>query len=122
MLTMLEDATIFAARRAGARGYMLKGAAPDGIVCAVTAIAIRAAISALSSPRGWRISSPERNRPTARWRRGSGPGRQAVGALGPVASSGRFAGRRQTVLIPDHAMTVCRRLPDSRSSLLILPE
>jgi DNA-binding NarL/FixJ family response regulator len=40
MLTMLEDDTsVFAAMRAGARGYILKGADPDQIVRAVTAVA-----------------------------------------------------------------------------------
>jgi DNA-binding NarL/FixJ family response regulator len=40
MLTMLEDDTsVFAALRAGARGYILKGADPDQIVRAVTAVA-----------------------------------------------------------------------------------
>jgi DNA-binding NarL/FixJ family response regulator len=40
MLTMLEDDTsVFAALRAGARGYVLKGAGPDQILRAVTAVA-----------------------------------------------------------------------------------
>jgi Response regulator containing a CheY-like receiver domain and an HTH DNA-binding domain len=40
MLTMLEDDTsVFAAMRAGARGYVLKGAAPEEIIRAVTAVA-----------------------------------------------------------------------------------
>jgi DNA-binding NarL/FixJ family response regulator len=40
MLTMLEDDTsVFAALRAGARGYVLKGAGPDEILRAVTAVA-----------------------------------------------------------------------------------
>jgi len=40
MLTMLEDDTsLFAALRAGARGYVLKGAAPDEIVRAIVAVA-----------------------------------------------------------------------------------
>ncbi|MDG6110492.1 response regulator transcription factor [Dactylosporangium aurantiacum] len=40
MLTMLEDDTsIFAALRAGARGYVLKGAAPDEIIRAIVAVA-----------------------------------------------------------------------------------
>jgi DNA-binding NarL/FixJ family response regulator len=40
MLTMLEDDTsVFAAMRAGARGYILKGARPDQILRAVTAVA-----------------------------------------------------------------------------------
>jgi DNA-binding NarL/FixJ family response regulator len=45
MLTMLEDDTsVFAAMRAGARGYVLKGAAPDDIVRAITAAAAGEAI------------------------------------------------------------------------------
>jgi DNA-binding NarL/FixJ family response regulator len=40
MLTMLEDDTpVFAAMRAGARGYILKGAAPEDIVRAITTVA-----------------------------------------------------------------------------------
>jgi DNA-binding NarL/FixJ family response regulator len=40
MLTMLEDDTsVFAAMRAGARGYILKGSAPDDIVRAINAVA-----------------------------------------------------------------------------------
>jgi DNA-binding NarL/FixJ family response regulator len=40
MLTMLEDDTsVFAALRAGARGYILKGADPDQIIRAITAVA-----------------------------------------------------------------------------------
>jgi DNA-binding NarL/FixJ family response regulator len=40
MLTMLEDDTsVFAAMRAGARGYILTGARPDQILRAVTAVA-----------------------------------------------------------------------------------
>jgi DNA-binding NarL/FixJ family response regulator len=40
MLTMLEDDTsIFAALRAGARGYVLKGAAPDEVIRAIVAVA-----------------------------------------------------------------------------------
>jgi DNA-binding NarL/FixJ family response regulator len=40
MLTMLEDDTsVFAALRAGARGYVLKGAGPDEIMRAITAVA-----------------------------------------------------------------------------------
>ena len=40
MLTMLEDDTsVLAAMRAGARGYVLKGAHPDQILRAVTAVA-----------------------------------------------------------------------------------
>jgi DNA-binding NarL/FixJ family response regulator len=40
MLTMLEDDTsMFAALRAGARGYVLKGATPDEIIRAIVAVA-----------------------------------------------------------------------------------
>jgi len=40
MLTMLEDDTsVFAALRAGARGYVLKGAGPDEIIRAIVAVA-----------------------------------------------------------------------------------
>jgi DNA-binding NarL/FixJ family response regulator len=40
MLTMLEDDTsMFAALRAGARGYVLKGAAPDEIIRAIVSVA-----------------------------------------------------------------------------------
>ncbi len=40
MLTMLEDDTsVFAAMRAGARGYILKGSAPDDILRAITTVA-----------------------------------------------------------------------------------
>jgi DNA-binding NarL/FixJ family response regulator len=40
MLTMLEDDTsVFAAMRAGARGYILKGAAPNDILRAIHAVA-----------------------------------------------------------------------------------
>ena len=45
MLTMLEDDTsLVAALRAGARGYVLKGAAPDEILRAVRAVAAGQAI------------------------------------------------------------------------------
>jgi len=45
MLTMLEDDTsVFAAMRAGARGYILKGAAPEEIVRAIEAVAAGEAI------------------------------------------------------------------------------
>lgn len=40
MLTILEDdTTVFAAMRAGARGYILKGSAPDEIVPSIEAVA-----------------------------------------------------------------------------------
>jgi len=45
MLTMLDDDTsVFAAMRVGARGYLLKGAAPEEIVRAITAAAAGEAI------------------------------------------------------------------------------
>jgi DNA-binding NarL/FixJ family response regulator len=45
MLTMLEDdTTVFAAMRAGARGYILKGSDPDEIVRAIEAVAAGEAI------------------------------------------------------------------------------
>ena len=45
MLTMLEDDTsLIAALRAGARGYVLKGAAPEEILRAVRAVAAGQAI------------------------------------------------------------------------------
>ncbi len=45
MLTMLEDDTsVFAAMRAGARGYLVKGATPDDIVRAIVAVAAGEAI------------------------------------------------------------------------------
>jgi len=45
MLTMLEDDTsLVAALRAGARGYILKGAAPDEILTAIRAVAAGQAI------------------------------------------------------------------------------
>jgi DNA-binding NarL/FixJ family response regulator len=40
MLTMLgDDESVFAALRAGARGYLLKGATPDEVVAAIRAVA-----------------------------------------------------------------------------------
>jgi len=45
MLTMFDDdESVFAAMRAGARGYVLKGAAPDNVVRAVAAVAAGEAI------------------------------------------------------------------------------
>jgi DNA-binding NarL/FixJ family response regulator len=45
MLTMFDDdESIFAAMRAGARGYVLKGAAPDNVVRAIAAVAAGEAI------------------------------------------------------------------------------
>jgi DNA-binding NarL/FixJ family response regulator len=39
MVTMLEDDSIFAAMRAGARGYVVKGAEPDDVLRAIRAVA-----------------------------------------------------------------------------------
>lgn len=39
MLTMHDDDSVFAAMRAGARGYVLKGADPEEVVRAITAVA-----------------------------------------------------------------------------------
>ena len=51
MLTMFDDdESLFAAMRAGAFGYVLKGAAPDSIIRAITAVAAGEAIFAP----GWR--------------------------------------------------------------------
>jgi DNA-binding NarL/FixJ family response regulator len=45
MLTMFDDdESLFAAMRAGAVGYVLKGAAPDSIIRAITAVAAGEAI------------------------------------------------------------------------------
>jgi DNA-binding NarL/FixJ family response regulator len=45
MLTMFDDdESVFAAMRAGARGYVLKGAAPDNVIRAVAAVAAGEAI------------------------------------------------------------------------------
>ena len=45
MLTMFDDdESIFAAMRAGARGYVLKGAAPDNVIRAIAAVAAGEAI------------------------------------------------------------------------------
>ena len=45
MMTMYDDdATVFTAMRAGARGYLLKGAGQDEIVSAVRAVAAGQAI------------------------------------------------------------------------------
>lgn len=44
VLTMLDDESVFAAVRAGARGYLLKDAAPDRIVSAIRAIATGEAV------------------------------------------------------------------------------
>ncbi|TCC44754.1 response regulator transcription factor [Kribbella capetownensis] len=62
MLTMFDDdESVFAAMRAGARGYVLKGAAPDNVIRAIAAVAAgeaifgpgvaRRALAYLSGPR-----------------------------------------------------------------------
>ena len=50
MVTMLEDDSVFAAMRAGARGYVVKGAGPGEVLRAIRAVADGEAISALASP------------------------------------------------------------------------
>lgn len=63
ILTMFDDDdSVFAAMRAGARGYVLKGANPDNVVRAITAVAAgeaifgpgvaKRALGYLSAPRG----------------------------------------------------------------------
>ena len=44
VVTMLEDDSVFAAMRAGARGYILKGAQPDDTLRAIRAVALGEAI------------------------------------------------------------------------------
>jgi DNA-binding NarL/FixJ family response regulator len=70
MLTMFDDdESVFAAMRAGARGYVLKGAAPDNVIRAIAAVAAGEAIfgpgiasralAYLSQPRTDRTAFPE---------------------------------------------------------------
>src|SRR5262245_4769515 len=70
MLTMFDDdESVFAAMRAGARGYVLKGAAPDNVIRAIAAVAAGEAIfgpgiasralAYLSQPRTGRTAFPE---------------------------------------------------------------
>lgn len=73
MLTMFDDdESVFAAMRAGARGYVLKGAAPDNVIRAIAAVAAGEAIfgpgvasralAYLSRPRTDRSAFPELTR------------------------------------------------------------
>lgn len=70
MLTMFDDdESVFAAMRAGARGYVLKGAAPDNVIRAIAAVAAdeaifgpgiaRRALAYLSGPRAEQAVFPE---------------------------------------------------------------
>ncbi|MFI5709887.1 response regulator [Kribbella sp. NPDC051620] len=70
MLTMFDDdESVFAAMRAGARGYVLKGAAPDNVIRAISAVAAgeaifgpgvaRRALAYLSGPRPDQPAFPE---------------------------------------------------------------
>lgn len=70
MLTMFDDdESVFAAMRAGARGYVLKGAAPDNVIRAIAAVAAdeaifgpgiaRRALAYLSGPRAEQAAFPE---------------------------------------------------------------
>jgi DNA-binding NarL/FixJ family response regulator len=53
MLTMFDDdESVFAAMRAGARGYVLKGAAPDNVIRAIAAVAAGRPSSGPESPAG----------------------------------------------------------------------
>lgn len=55
------DESVYTALRAGARGYLLKDAAPDEIAGAVRAVATGTAITARRSQRAWpRSSGPGR--------------------------------------------------------------
>ncbi|MGW6197770.1 response regulator [Kribbella sp. NPDC055110] len=70
MLTMFDDdESVFAAMRAGAQGYVLKGAAPDNVIRAIAAVAAgeaifgpgvaRRALAYLSGPRADQPAFPE---------------------------------------------------------------
>ncbi|MEI8412357.1 MULTISPECIES: response regulator transcription factor [unclassified Kribbella] len=70
ILTMFDDdESVFAAMRAGARGYVLKGAAPDNVIRAIAAVAAgeaifgpgvaRRALAYLSGPRTDQPAFPE---------------------------------------------------------------
>ena len=70
ILTMFDDdESVFAAMRAGARGYVLKGAAPDNVIRAIAAVAAgeaifgpgiaRRALDYLSGPRPDQAAFPE---------------------------------------------------------------
>ena len=61
VLTMYDDdATVFTAMQAGARGYLLKGADQDEIVGAIRAVAAGQAIFGPASPRACSATSPRR--------------------------------------------------------------
>lgn len=70
ILTMFDDdESVFAAMRAGARGYVLKGAAPDNVIRAIAAVAAgeaifgpgvaRRALAYMSGPRTEQAAFPE---------------------------------------------------------------
>ena len=64
MLTMFDDdESVFAAMRAGALGYVLKGAAPESMIRAIAVVAGGEAIFVLVSPRG-RSTISARRAPT----------------------------------------------------------
>ena len=64
ILTMHEDYdSVFAAMRAGARGYLLKGAEQDEIVRAIRAVAAGEAIFGPGSPAASWATSPSRQAP-----------------------------------------------------------
>jgi DNA-binding NarL/FixJ family response regulator len=59
VLTMYEDDdSMFTAMRAGARGYLLKGAKQDDIARAIRAVAAGRRSSGPGSPSGYSASSP----------------------------------------------------------------
>ena len=65
VLTMYdEDATVFTAMQAGARGYLLKGAEQDEIADAIRAVAAARRSSGRASRPGCSSTSPTRPRPT----------------------------------------------------------
>ncbi len=66
MLTMFDDEeSVFAAMRAGARGYVLKGATQEEIVRAIRAVAAGERYSDPASPDGCSVGCPaQRSRPT----------------------------------------------------------
>ena len=68
-----DDEAVFAAIRAGARGYQLKGAAQDETLRAIRAVANGEAIFGRGSPSGCNGSSPRRPRSTRAWRSRSSP-------------------------------------------------
>jgi DNA-binding NarL/FixJ family response regulator len=63
VVTMIEDDdSVFAAIRAGARGYLLKGADKDEMLLAIRAVGRGEAIFAPASPGGWYSTSPATQR------------------------------------------------------------